>query len=323
MIDYTPFLQALGETRLAPWAEPLRARLAERQAAPHHGDWPRWQEALEGLPQLSASVVELVDAVRVGTPGDCSEAMRAHIATLLRELHPWRKGPFHLHGIHIDTEWRSDWKWERVKDHLQPLEGRLVLDVGCGNGYHCWRMLGAGAARVIGIDPTWLSVVQFHAVKHFIGPSPVDVLPLRMEELPPDMRAFDTIFSMGVLYHRRAPFDHLQELKGALRPGGELVLETLVIEGGAHQVLVPEGRYAKMRNVWFLPTPETLAGWLRRLGFRDVRVVDVTPTTTDEQRATEWMRFESLRDYLDPANPRLTVEGLPAPIRATLLATAP
>ena len=56
---------------------------------------------------------------------------------------------------------------------------------------------------------------------------------------------------MGVLYHRRSPIDHLLELKGCLQTGGELVLETLVIDGGLGEVLVPENRYAKMRNVWF------------------------------------------------------------------------
>src|SRR5512139_2504284 len=132
--------------------------------------------------------------------------------------------------------------------------------------------------------------------------------------MPQNTRAFDTVFSMGVLYHRRSPFKHLAELRGALRPGGELVLETLVIEGGENQVLVPEGRYAKMKNVWFLPSPQTLVSWLHRAGFRNVRVIDVTPTTSEEQRTTDWMRFESLIDFLDPNDHSKTIEGYPAPL---------
>src|SRR5574339_1065926 len=127
--------------------------------------------------------------------------------------------------------------------------------------------------------------------------------------MPQNSRAFDTIFSMGVLYHRRSPFDHLTDLRGALRSGGELVLETLVIEGGEHSVLVPEGRYAKMKNVWFLPSPQTLMSWLHRAGFRNVRVIEVTATTGEEQRTTDWMRFESLLDYLDPNDHTKTIEG--------------
>jgi tRNA (mo5U34)-methyltransferase len=135
------------------------------------------------------------------------------------------------------------------------------------------------------------------------------------------MTGFDTLFSMGVLYHRRAPLDHLRDLHRLLRPGGELVLETLVVEGQAGQILVPAGRYARMRNVWSIPTPGTLETWVAECGFRGARVVDVTATTRLEQRSTEWMRFESLAEALDPVDPGRTLEGLPAPRRALLIAS--
>jgi tRNA (mo5U34)-methyltransferase len=264
-----------------------------------------------------------MDAVRIGASDDCDEATRATIKSVLQELIPWRKGPYFVHDIHIDTEWRSDWKWDRVLPHLAPLKDRLILDVGCGNGYHCWRMLGAGAKRVIGIDPSPRFIVQFHMIKHFAGAHhPVDVLPLGIEELPEKLHAFDTVFSMGVFYHRRSPMDHLLELKNTLRPGGQLVLETLVIEGGLGDVLVPEGRYGMMNNVWFLPSCDTMLSWLRKMGYQNPRVVDICPTTTEEQRATEWMRFHSLPEFLHPDNSALTVEGHPAPIRAVFVAEA-
>jgi tRNA (mo5U34)-methyltransferase len=241
----------------------------------------------------------------------------------LQELIPWRKGPYFVHDIHIDTEWRSDWKWDRVLPHLAPLKDRLILDVGCGNGYHCWRMLGAGAKRVIGIDPSPRFIVQFHMIKHFAGANyPVDVLPVGIEDVPEKLQAFDTVFSMGVFYHRRSPMDHLLELKNTLRPGGQLVLETLVIEGKLGDVLVPEGRYGMMNNVWFLPSCDTMLSWLRKMGFSNPRVVDVCPTTTEEQRATEWMRFHSLPEFLHPEDSSLTAEGHPAPIRAVFVAEA-
>ena len=148
----------------------------------------------------------------------------------------------------------------------------------------------------------------------------MDVVPVGIEALPPKLEAFDTVFSMGVLYHRRSPMDHLRELKEALRPGGQVVLETLVIEGGLGEVLVPEGRYAKMNNVWFLPSGPSLLSWLRKAGFRSPRMVDFCPTTTEEQRATDWMRFHSLPEFLDPDDPSRTAEGHPAPIRAVFIA---
>jgi len=244
----------------------------------------------------------------------------------LKALHPWRKGPYRIADIAIDTEWRSDWKWGRLAPHMAPLDDRLVLDVGCGNGYHCWRMAEAGARRVIGIDPTALFLAQFLAIRQLMQPMAarlverVWMLPLGIEAMPPALSRFDTVFSMGVLYHRRSPIDHLIELRGALRPGGQLILETLVVDGDARQVLVPDGRYAKMRNVWFIPSSAMLENWLRRCGYRGVRTVDVTPTTVGEQRSTEWMTFESLADFLDPADTRLTIEGHPAPQRAVVVA---
>jgi len=269
-------------------------------------------EALLDIPAVTARFARVDNDTREG------------VAATLQHLHPWRKGPYELAGVAIDTEWRSDWKWARIAPHLAPLVGRRVLDVGCGNGYHLWRLAGAGAALAVGIDPTQLFLAQFLAVRHFVGETPpVHLLPIGIEDLPPGLGAFDTVLSMGVLYHRRSPIDHLLDLRGALRAGGELVLETLVIEGGEGRVLVPQGRYAKMRNVWFIPSTAELERWLRRAGFRHVRTVDVTATTTDEQRATAWMRFESLANFLDPADPTRTVEGHPAPRRAVLLAEAP
>ncbi|MCF3996362.1 tRNA 5-methoxyuridine(34)/uridine 5-oxyacetic acid(34) synthase CmoB, partial [Pseudomonas aeruginosa] len=148
-------------------------------------------------------------------------------------------------------------------------------------------------------------------------------LPLALEDLPEKLEGFDTVFSMGVLYHRRSPIDHLLALKDCLKRGGELVLETLVVEGDASTVLVPEDRYAQMRNVWFLPSVAALELWLRRAGFADARCVDVSLTSVEEQRSTEWMRFQSLPEFLDPQDRSRTVEGLPAPMRATLVARKP
>ena len=128
---------------------------------------------------------------------------------------------------------------------------------------------------------------------------------------------------MGVLYHQTSSLRHLAELKDTLKPGGELVLETLYLPGDdAHSVRPPE-RYARMKNVGLLPTIPQLTSWLRKIGFEDMRVVDKSVTTTDEQRSTEWMSFESLREALDPNDPSLTIEGWPAPRRVVVLANAP
>ncbi|WP_420645867.1 tRNA 5-methoxyuridine(34)/uridine 5-oxyacetic acid(34) synthase CmoB [Candidatus Leptofilum sp.] len=324
MIDYASLYAQMEQTPLANWLEQLPEQIAAALHDERHGRLPQWREILKNLPNIKPSKLNLHDGVIVGQPDDLTAEQFAQMESQLRLLHPWRKGPFDLFGLHIDTEWCSDWKWDRLKDGIAPLDGRLVLDVGCGNGYHCWRMAGAGAKLVIGLDPFLLYVAQYQAIRHFVGNNvPAHVLPLGVEQLPNQLAAFDTVFSMGVLYHRRSPMDHLITLREALRPGGELVLETLIIEGEAGQVLVPEGRYAQMRNVWFIPTVPTLLGWLRKCGFVQEKVLDVTPTTVEEQRSTKWMTFNSLPDFLDKEDSNRTVEGYPAPVRAIVVAKRP
>ena len=321
MIDYQPLYNTLLDAKADNWVELLPGQLASAFATSKHGTLSQWQNAIENLPPLTTAH-RLLDAddVQIGHSTDLSEADLLALEQQLKTLHPWRKGPYNLFGIKIDTEWRSDWKWDRLKNHIAPLKHRLILDVGCGNGYHCWRMLGAGAKMVVGIDPLLLNVMQFQLVRKLYGEAPVYVLPLGIEDLPYGLKAFDTVFSMGVLYHRRSPIDHLMELRDCLNPGGELILETLVIDGGPGDTLLPEGRYANMRNVWFLPSCDTLVSWMKRCGFKNIRVIDVTPTRVEEQRSTEWMQFHSLKNFLNAENHQLTCEGLPAPKRAIIIA---
>ena len=324
MIDYQPLYNTLLEAKADAWVKLLPQQLSSAFDISRHGNLEEWKTVVERLPKLNTTHRLLdTDAVEIGRSVDLADPGKTELEHQLKALHPWRKGPYNLFGINIDTEWRSDWKWDRLKSHISPLSHRLVLDVGCGNGYHCWRMLGAGAKMVVGIDPLLLNVMQFQVVRKLHGEAPVYVLPLGIEDLPYGLKAFDTVFSMGVLYHRRSPIDHLLELRECLQPGGELILETLVIDGGLGEALMPEGRYAKMRNVWFLPSCETLVSWLKRCGFKDIRLIDVTATNIQEQRSTEWMQFHSLKDFLSAENPQLTSEGLPAPKRAIIIANNP
>ena len=316
---YQPLLEALENTDLAALGEAIPQMLERGLSTERYGDLASWLKALEAMPEIGECDYDLGSSVTIKSPTGATSDQLEAIDQCLRALIPWRKGPFQVCDTYIDTEWRSDWKWERVLPHLEPLKNRTVLDVGCGSGYHCWRMHGAGATRVIGIDPSPRFIVQFAMIKHFLPELPVDVLPTTLEALPANLKAFDTTFSMGVLYHRRSPFDHLRELRETLTPGGQLVLETLVVDGPLGHTLVPEGRYAMMNNVWFLPSVATLSSWLAKVGFTNIRVVDINETSFEEQRTTQWMRFHSLEQFLDPADPSKTREGHPRPKRAVLV----
>jgi len=298
------------------WLQDVVARAQIMLDQHPHGDLAAWLEALRALPPAQCAMDADRAAPRLGNAATDPQYLRE----VLLRFHPWRKGPLELGGVLIDTEWRSDWKWERIRPFLD-LENQRVLDIGCGNGYFGWRMLAAGARLVVGIDPTLVFVMQWFACRHFAGNVPHFVLPLGIEDLPAGPANFDSVFSMGVLYHRRNPVEHLEQIRTLLRPDGALVLETLVLPDATHgAVLFPQTRYARMRNVWAIPTIESLLGWVTQAGFKTPCLIDITTTTTGEQRSTEWMRFDSLAEALSPADAGQTLEGYPAPTRALLLA---
>ncbi|NWA43063.1 tRNA 5-methoxyuridine(34)/uridine 5-oxyacetic acid(34) synthase CmoB [Pseudomonas reactans] len=323
MIEFGDFYQRIAKGPLSPWLNTLPSQLTAWQKESLHGKFKMWFNAVDRLPLLQPEKLDLLHSVTANMLEPLPQGQREGIENLLRNLMPWRKGPFSLYDVEIDTEWRSDWKWDRVLPHISSLAGRTILDVGCGSGYHMWRMIGAGAHLAVGIDPMQLFLCQFEAVRKLLGGDQrAHLLPLGIEQLP-ELNAFDTVFSMGVLYHRRSPLDHLYQLKNQLVNGGELVLETLVVEGDSQQVLVPGDRYAQMNNIYFIPSAEALKGWLIKCGFVNVRIADVSVTTLDEQRRTPWMTSESLAEFLDPKDPTKTIEGYPAPTRALLIANKP
>ena len=319
--DRARLIDVLTDSDLQKCQSEIIALLDEKYANPKHGHFVDWKNTYESLSELSATTTDFnQDAIVLGTSDDISSQDKGLLEEKLKELNPWRKGPFNVFGIHIDTEWRSDWKWARIAPHIE-LKDKRVLDIGCGNGYYALRMQAMGAKLVLGVDPSWHYVFQFHSLQKYSTLSQqAFVLPFSFEELPECLAGFDTIFSMGVLYHRQEPQTHLAQVFEKLAQDGEFVLETLIIDDPDADVLIPNERYANMRNVWVLPSIEVLKTWLSEAGFVDIQVIDITMTTVEEQRQTEWMTRYSLAQALNPKDSSLTVEGYQAPLRATVIA---
>ena len=285
---------------------------------PVQGDYPRWLQAYKNLVEIEQIKVDLTENAITCASKHCSQAQKQQIELSLQQLIPWRKGPFNLFDIYIDAEWQSYMKWNRIAENLPILTDRRVLDVGCGNGYYLMKMAASKPRLLLGIEPGILQLMQFWAVEKY-AKSQAYVLPLIMHDLPQKMEFFDVVFSMGVLYHRKSPLQHIRELAECLKAKGKLILETLVIDGDEKTCLIPQNRYAQMRNVWFLPSIKMLSIMLQRNGFKNIQVIDVTTTTTQEQRTTAWMPFHSLKNFLNKEQTK-TIEGYDLPKRATLIA---
>ena len=284
----------------------------------NNGNILKWSQAIETIETLPKGKVALKQPYISINQNDIDSEL---LTEALSKLIPWRKGPFMINDLVLESEWDGDMKWQRITRHIKPLESKHVLDVGAGNGYFTLRMAMEGAKRALGIEPFLLFNYQFRAIKSMIeSPLRALLLPVSLEDMP-KKPIFDTVFSMGVLYHQRDHMAHLSQLREMMAPNAELVIETLIVENLGDYILIPKDRYAQMRNVYSLPSIKTLKSWLNDANFKNVRVVDINKTTTVEQRKTRWIgeNGASLVDFLDPLDDSLTIEGYPAPKRAIVI----
>jgi len=275
--------------------------------------WMGWKnikplrEALAKLDDVEAQV-ELGDVVKVTGAFD-NDAIYEYA----KQLMPWRKGPFKVGETYIDSEWRSYVKYNLLRPHFN-LEGKRVADIGCNNGYYMFRMLEDAPQLLVGFDPSPLFKTQFDFINKFVK-SEIRYELLGVEHLPLYEEKFDTIFCLGVLYHRSDPVAMLKQLYKGLDKEGEVILDTFYIEGESEMALCPESSYSKIPNIYFVPTIPALKNWCLRAGFTQFEVLETMVTDATEQRKTEWIEGQSLEEFLDPEDSSKTVEGYPAPAR--------
>lgn len=280
-------------------------------------NYQKWQNALDKIAQITPGELSVErGCIKIDLP-HTPRTLGEHLAAFT----PWRKGPYQIGSLVLDSEWCGDMKWARLQPHTQNLAGKNILDVGCGNGYFLYLMALSGARAVWGLEPFLLFNYQFYALAKLIKtPLPLTILPIRLELLSTE-GYFDTVFSMGVIYHQKSAIEHLLQLRRQLKSGGELILETLIVEGDLGYQLLPKSRYAQMPNVWFVPSVPTMVNYLERCGFTQINCVNISQTSTVEQHKTPWLgkKPQSLVDFLDAQNSDLTIEGYPAPRRAIFI----
>lgn len=284
-------------------------------------NWLAWkdikplQEALKTLKPYEASLM-IEDTIMIDAP--ISKEEKREIDAIARQMRPWRKGPFKLFDTFIDSEWNSAIKYNLLEPYFD-LKDKCVADIGCNNGYYMFRMLAQNPAKIVGFDPSPLCLTQFQFINHFVKSDiKYELLGIEHVEFYPEK--FDTIFCLGVLYHRPNPVGALKSLKKALNKEGELFLDTFMIDGDDEIALTPNKTYSKIPNIYFVPTIPALKNWCMRAGFKEFEVLEVKKTQTDEQRKTDWIPGQSLDNFLDENDPNYTVEGYPAPKRVYIRA---
>jgi len=286
--------------------------------------WFEWKNiapikaALDALAPAKVQSYELGDTITITLEEEYSKKHLKEIENIAKMMFPWRKGPFKIDSLFIDSEWQSFIKYKIIKPHFN-LNEKVVADVGCNNGYYMFRMLTQNPKKLVGFDPSSLFNLQFDFINHFIN-SEITYELLGIEHIEFYEHKFDTIFCLGVLYHRSDPIGSLKSLFRSLNKNGELILDTFMIDGEDDICLTPKDRYSKIPNIYFIPTINALKNWCYRAGFKEVEVLAIKETNLEEQRKTEWINSQSLNDFLDPSNPTLTVEGYPAPKRVYIKA---
>ncbi len=262
------------------------------------------------------------EAIRIGIADDLNAEEKQKLKTVLDAFRPWKKGPYTIFGEAIDAEWRSDIKWNRVKPALRSIEGEVIADIGCHNGYFMYRMVAEGARHVIGFEPVPVNAYNHLVMQEFAPVPEISFELFGVEHIDLFPETFDTIFCMGILYHHTDPIGLLRKMKKALKPKGRLVIDCQGIAGSESISLTPSGRYAGASGVWYLPTMTALQNWVKRAGFSQQNAFYSEALSSEEQRATDWADVKSLQDFLDPNDPTKTVEGYPAPYRHYLIAKA-
>lgn len=274
-----------------------------------------WYLQLQEACKIEKSDLEIDygDWFSVGEKEDLTNDEYEVILKTAKKLIPWRKGPFKIFGLEIDSEWQSNIKYNLIRPYFD-LKDKVVADIGCNNGYYMFRMLEDKPKRLIGFDPSPLTLHQFEFINHFVKSDIVYEM-LGVEHLEFYNHKFDFIFMLGVLYHRPDPVGTLKSLARGLNSKGEILIDTFMIDGEDEICLTPNKRYSKIPNIYFIPTIPALKNWLERAGFENIEVIATTVTTSEEQRKTEWSFDQSLEDFLDENDKTKTVEGYPAPKR--------
>ena len=137
--------------------------------------------------------------------------------------HHWWDPESEFKPLHQINPLRLDWI-----DGQAPLQGKRVLDVGCGGGILSDSMARKGAAEVIGIDLATkaLRVAQLHALE--TGTPNIQYHEVSVEQLAQEQPAsFDVVTCMEMLEHVPDPASIVAACAKLVKPGGWVFFSTI------------------------------------------------------------------------------------------------
>lgn len=94
MSQFADFYQLIAKSPLSHWLNTLPAQLSEWEHISLHGKFTQWFNAVEKLPTLTPERLDLLHGVSADSHPPLPVGQQAGIESLLRQLMPWRKGPF-------------------------------------------------------------------------------------------------------------------------------------------------------------------------------------------------------------------------------------
>ena len=286
----------------------------------NHGDSEKWFKVIKNLPIAHTDFLDVSNSqITIGDPKEINSETKRLLEISMMQFNPWRKGPYNLFGLEIDSEWRSDKKWARIKDYLPNSTGMRIGDIGCSNGYYSYKLLNLNPELIVGMDKTALFIWQFIALKNYAKKiQNLILLPCSAEEFSKNKLDFELLLSMVVLYHASNPNDHINTLKDLLKKNGFLLIETLT-SLDKKDILIQKGKkYAGMKNVKKIFAKNNLINILYTSGFKNVECVNERMTDIEEQRTTKWMKGKSLKDFI--CKNGNTIEGYPPLCRSVFIA---
>ena len=315
LLNYlTPFKNQLDFSALKKIAEKRQLWINGPRAKPFFG-------SLDRLPSFKTNHFSTSkETIFIGKQDELNTKQIKSVIDSMKQLIPWRKGPFNLFGEEIDAEWRSDYKWKRIRPYLPNLKDKKILDIGCNNGWYMFKMAEEMPLLNLGIDPVLRTYYQFNLLNYFLNMDNIHYELFGIEHVQYFHQLFDVILNMGIIYHHRNPIEQLLHCREALTQNGTLILETIGIPGKDDVALFPTGRYASMKNIWFIPTLSCTINWLKKANFKNIEVISSTKLDSNEQRVTKWCPHKSLNDFMSQKDSQKTIEGHPAPMRFALKA---